>query len=211
MLKFGQKQYIVHVWMRKYAWKVAVNTFLMRHGLVVEAVNEVFISNPAWYCGLCLEPINDESESSIICDSCLTWCHFHLKSFPRQGFGAGHVMFDYWLLCFHFCYLYSSIYNYHLWFFYYLTILNFICISTPTALGVVSITGTIALNYMSSYISIGTALHQHLNSIEPSIQFTVEMESNGCLPFLNIFISRRNDGSLSTSVYCKQTYNNQYL
>ena len=135
--------------------------------LTVNLSKDVFISNPVWYCGLCLEPINDESESSIICDSCLTWYHFHFKSFPKTRFWFLVLLV---MLCLIIDYsvfiLYSS------WFYY--CYLHSIRISTPTALGVVShfqgvvsITGTIALNYMSSYISIGTALHQHLNSIEP--------------------------------------------
>ena len=38
----------------------------------VQAVIEVLRSNPVWYYGLCLKLINDESESSVMCDSCLT-------------------------------------------------------------------------------------------------------------------------------------------
>ena len=59
--------------------------------------------------------------------------------------------------------------------------------------------------------SLVDSFHQHLNSIEPSIQFMVEIENNGCLPFLDILITRNSDGSLSTSVYQKQTHTNQYL
>ena len=59
--------------------------------------------------------------------------------------------------------------------------------------------------------SMVESFHQHVNSIEPSIQFTVEMESNGCLPFLDILITRDSDGSLSTTVYRKQTHTDQCL
>ena len=55
------------------------------------------------------------------------------------------------------------------------------------------------------------SFHQQLNSIKPSIQFTVEIEYNGCLPFLDILITRDSNGSLSTAVYRKQTHTNQYL
>ena len=42
--------------------------------------------------------------------------------------------------------------------------------------------------------------HQHLNSIEPSIQFTCEVEENNQLPFLDVLMKREEDGSISTSV-----------
>ena len=54
------------------------------------------------------------------------------------------------------------------------------------------------------------SFHKHLNSIDPSIQFTME-ESNGQLPFLDILLSREEDGSICTSVHCKATHTNQYM
>ena len=51
----------------------------------------------------------------------------------------------------------------------------------------------------------------HLNSIEPCVQFTVEEESDGRLAFLDVQLSRNDDGTVCTSVYCKATHTNQYL
>ena len=48
-------------------------------------------------------------------------------------------------------------------------------------------------------------LLQHLNSIEPSIQFTVERETDGKLPFLDTRVQRTTDGRLETVVYRKPT------
>jgi hypothetical protein len=51
----------------------------------------------------------------------------------------------------------------------------------------------------------------HLNSIHQSIQFTMETESEGHLPFLDLNIYRRPDGSLGHKVYRKPTHTNLYL
>jgi hypothetical protein len=51
----------------------------------------------------------------------------------------------------------------------------------------------------------------HLNSIHRSIQFTMETESEGRLPFLDIEIYRRPDGSLGHKVFRKPTHTNLYL
>ena len=55
------------------------------------------------------------------------------------------------------------------------------------------------------------AFHNHLNSIEPSIQFTLEVEENGVLPFLDTEIKHHPDGSSSTKVYRKRTHTDKYL
>ena len=52
---------------------------------------------------------------------------------------------------------------------------------------------------------------QHLNSIEPSIPFTVEYETYGKLPFLDTYVQRTTDGKLETVVYRKPTHTDKYL
>ena len=59
-----------------------------------------------------------------------------------------------------------------------------------------------------------SAVHRlldHLNNQHPSIQFTMEMEENGRLPFMDVSVERRKDGTLSTSVYRKATHTGRYL
>jgi hypothetical protein len=51
----------------------------------------------------------------------------------------------------------------------------------------------------------------HLNSIHECIQFAMETESEAYLPFLDIDIYRRPDGSLGHRVYRKATHTNLYL
>ena len=54
------------------------------------------------------------------------------------------------------------------------------------------------------------SFHDHLNGIDPCIQFMMEKESDGQLPFIDIFLSRE-DGSISTLVHRKATHTDQYL
>ena len=53
--------------------------------------------------------------------------------------------------------------------------------------------------------------HQHLNGVNRYIQFTVEEEKDGCLPFLDILLTREVDGSIETAVYRKRTHTDLYL
>ncbi len=50
----------------------------------------------------------------------------------------------------------------------------------------------------------------HLNSRHSAIQFTMELESNGNLPFLDVLV-QKSDNNLNFSVYRKPTHTDQYL
>ena len=52
--------------------------------------------------------------------------------------------------------------------------------------------------------------HNTLNSLDPSIQFTLEHEPNGKLAFLDTVITRKN-GKLNIDVYRKPTHTDKYL
>ncbi len=51
----------------------------------------------------------------------------------------------------------------------------------------------------------------HLNSIEETINFTVELESNGELYFLDTTVKHNSNGTLSTTVFRKKTHTDKYL
>lgn len=50
-----------------------------------------------------------------------------------------------------------------------------------------------------------------LNSIEPSIKFTVEKELSDSIPFLDVKVKRLDNGTFGSSVYYKKTHTNRYL
>ena len=52
---------------------------------------------------------------------------------------------------------------------------------------------------------------QHLNCQHASIKFTMEMENQGAIPFLDTKITRTAQGSLSHQVYRKPTHTDRYL
>jgi hypothetical protein len=56
-----------------------------------------------------------------------------------------------------------------------------------------------------------TEFLNHLSRLRNKIQFTMEKEEDGHLPFLDIDIYRKTDGSLGHKVYRKPTHTNLYL
>ena len=51
----------------------------------------------------------------------------------------------------------------------------------------------------------------HLNDLHPSIKFTMEQEEGNSMPFLDVKVHRRADGTLGHSVYRKPTHTDRYL
>ena len=53
-----------------------------------------------------------------------------------------------------------------------------------------------------------TAFNDCLNAVHPRVQFTREIEENGSIPFLDVLISKQDDGTLETSIYRKPSNTN---
>ncbi|XP_015119536.1 uncharacterized protein LOC107042848 [Diachasma alloeum] len=52
---------------------------------------------------------------------------------------------------------------------------------------------------------------EFLNAQHPSIKFTMEIEQNGCLTFLDVLVRRNEDGTLGHRVYGKPTHTDRAL
>ena len=52
---------------------------------------------------------------------------------------------------------------------------------------------------------------QHLNSQQPTIRFTMEIEKDNTIPFLDKLVSRDSNVLLTTTVYRRPTHTDQYL
>ena len=53
--------------------------------------------------------------------------------------------------------------------------------------------------------------HKHLNNIEASIKFTLEIESNNSLPFLDVLVVKEKSGNLTSKLYQKPTHTNRFF
>ena len=51
----------------------------------------------------------------------------------------------------------------------------------------------------------------HINNLRPQTQFTKEEENNSTLPFLDTFVQRNYDKTISVKIYRKPAHTNQYL
>ena len=65
--------------------------------------------------------------------------------------------------------------------------------------------------WASKEIGTQTKLSIFNANIEPSIQFTVERETNRKISFLDVTVCRQDNGRLSTKVYRKPTHNERHL
>ncbi|XP_046400855.1 uncharacterized protein LOC124167106 [Ischnura elegans] len=52
---------------------------------------------------------------------------------------------------------------------------------------------------------------RHLNNQHDSIKFTMEVEKDGCLPFLDVLVTKKLNGKLGHGVYRKATHTDRYL
>jgi len=56
-----------------------------------------------------------------------------------------------------------------------------------------------------------TNFADHINKVESSIKLTMETETNGSIPFLDVLVKKGTMGQISTSVFRKATHTGRYL
>ena len=78
---------------------------------------------------------------------------------------------------------------------------------TPPKLWIRYVDGTVCV-IVQQYAE---EFHKHLNSISPSITFTLEREQNQSLTFLDVKVTRNRDNTISTTIYKKPTYTDRHL
>ena len=49
----------------------------------LENVVATIAKSPSYFCGRCRNPIDDDTEDSILCDSCLIWYHYQCMSINK--------------------------------------------------------------------------------------------------------------------------------
>ena len=52
---------------------------------------------------------------------------------------------------------------------------------------------------------------EHVNSLCPTIQFTMKLEKEWTIPFLDILLTRGTEGKVNISMYRKPTHTDRYL
>ena len=84
--------------------------------------------------------------------------------------------------------------------------------------GVITLTPKLWLRYVDDTFVIWShssssleKFHSHLNAQNPSIQFTMEEESEGRVSFLDVMVERGGDSKITTTIYRKPTHTDRYL
>ena len=78
-----------------------------------------------------------------------------------------------------------------------------------------------ALSYYARYVDDtfaictsedqANSLLQHLNTVHNNLKFTMEKEQDQSISFLDVCVTRRNDGTIRRSIHRKTTWTGQYL
>ena len=70
---------------------------------------------------------------------------------------------------------------------------------------------TNALKFTQQLIQNVDLFLGHINSLHPTVKFTMEQEKEGSLPFLNKFLTQGMEEKININVYRKTTHIDRYL